>query len=158
MNRRLRSAHRAIWLVALIALPVIIVSGLEARRAVPLVAALPGPRGEALTAATRWWTGAGAFTVTPVRVEGDSAVAIEVRNSSSPGAPDLLLYWTRKQESAGAIDSGDVLLGSAKGTASSLFRLPAEARGGESALLLYSLAQRQLLGRLPLTDGRPHTP
>ncbi len=172
MIHRLRSAHRVIWVAAAILLPAIIGSGLQARHPAPLVAAPPIPAAEVLAPGTTWWTGAGVLTVTPLGIPGDSVPAIEVAFQSTPGAPDLLLYWTRRDESSDSsnspvpigadlflpVASSDVLLGPAGATSPRRFRLPTESRGGVSALLLYSPADRQLLGRMPLTDGRPDPP
>ncbi|HKV73988.1 MAG TPA: hypothetical protein VJN95_05685 [Gemmatimonadales bacterium] len=164
MIHRLRSAHRVIWAAAVILLPAIIGTGLQARHPAPLVAAPSIPAAEALAPGTTWWTGAGVLTVTPLRIIGDSVPAIEVAFQSTPGAPDLLLYWTRRDEGSDSNDvlfpavSSDVLLGPAEGKDPKVVRLPAEAKGGESALVLYSLGHRELLGRMPLTDGRPHAP
>ncbi len=172
MIHRLRSAHRMIWVAAAILLPAIIGSGLQARHPAPLVAPPSIPGAEVLAPGTTWWTGAGVLTVTSLQILGDSAPAIEVAFQSTPGAPDLLLYWTRRDESSDSsntpvpigadfflpVDPSDVLLGPTAGTEPRIFRLPAAARGGESALLLYTPAYRELLGRLPLTDSRPHAP
>lgn len=158
MIRRLRTAHRIIWLGALIVLPAILVFGLGARRPIPLVAASRLPAAVPVGPASIWDTRAGSAVVKVVRLAADSTLTLELSNATALRGPDLLLYWTPRPLPVHAIDSSDILLGQASGQAVHLFPLPSAVLARAGSLLLFSLPLDSVLGERPLNVTAPPVP
>jgi len=151
MIRPLRQQHRRMLTVIGVLLPVAFVAGIAARKPAPTVTtlpaalAMPSQHFEAVE-----WERADLFTKTPIQVRllreragaGRSAVAL-----SSPHdflKPDLIVYWV-----AGSPNTTDKLPDNARllgvFTSSMALSLPPEAASGGGVLILYSLADQEVV-------------
>jgi len=157
MIRRLRSAHRIVWLVALLVLPAVVVLGLGARRPPPLVAPEGMPPALPLGPSFTWVTQAGSVVASLVRLAGDSTLALELSGATALRGPDLLLYWSPRPRPIDTLDSLDILLGSVSGQPRRRFPLPAAAGIQPGSIVLFSLAHHAVLGARALDPGAAGT-
>jgi hypothetical protein len=153
MIRRLRTAHRVIWLAGLVLLPAIVVLGLDARRPPLLSAPRPLPAAFPLAPPSAWATPAGTVMVALVRIAADSTMALEFTGALALRGPDLLFYWSPRPPPVTGIDSSDVLLGPASGQPIRRYPIPATALTRPGSVLLYSLAHQTLMGARPVTTA-----
>lgn len=157
MIRSLRSAHRVVFLVAAVILPVLLVEGLRARRPLPLAAAVALPSAAPASPPLTWSTSAGSAIVTLVRAGTDSnALDVQLSPATAFRGPDLLLYWTSRSLPVDDVARLDVLLGAVSGQPARRFRLPPDVRPGHGSLLLFSLAHNNVVGAMalpPESDG-----
>ena len=150
MIRPLRQRHRRIFTALGVVLPVALVVGIAARKAVPTSASLPGVVPEAPRfAATRWSrvdlfgkTGIHAALVRERADGGQFAVALSAPKDFAK--PDLLVYWTESKATIlDAIPDDAVLLGGFDSSAP--LTLPASAAQSSGMLVLYSLADHEVV-------------
>jgi hypothetical protein len=158
MIRSHRNAHRAVFAVLAVAIPVLLLAGIELRPTVPPVSEdedlfidagfAPAQVGEEIE----------------VGIDGlrfalaglDDARAVSIRPLEVIAKPDLLVYWTARAAGDGAGDDladrldDATLVGSLSGRSRRVLRLPEGADGG--SLLVYSLGYGDLLADLPLAD------
>jgi hypothetical protein len=161
MIRPLRQRHRRTVVALGIFLPVAFAVGIALRNPVPIMARLPGnlapssPHIEALI-----WERAGLFAKTPVlirlcREQKDAGLfAIGLTAPGNFIKPDLLVYWAAAGTSlADALPANAILLGAFGTTA---LPLPDEAMNGGGSLILYSLADNEIVDvSKPIRPGEP---
>lgn len=151
MIRPLRQRHRRMAAVIGVLLPVAFAAGIAARKPAPTVATLPtalartAQHFEALE-----WERADLFTKTPIQIRllresasmGHFAVMLAVAKDFVK--PDLIVYWV-----AGSPSITDMLPNNARllGALSSsvALSLPPDAASGSGVLILYSLADQELV-------------
>jgi hypothetical protein len=151
MIQPLRRAHRVIFLVLGIVLPVLFVGGLVARHA-PLSPV--GPRQDKLTQNS----GGSDFVLNhgsskfKVRLVENKKGGPEREFLMIPGsgflAPDVFVYWSETQPGASISPNAKLLgnLGPGK-----LYRIPS---GSGGYLVLYSVAQSEVLGSISVGAAR----
>lgn len=150
MIRPLRICHRRIFTVLGILLPVAFGLGIAARKPVPVVTFLPAELNVTARAyAPADWEQTDIFTNAPVYVHTLRAAVPGRRRAiaftAEPGfvKPDLLVYWRPgKLETLDKLPENAVLLGSFN---SPELLLPGEATGMEGSIILYSLADGELV-------------
>jgi len=133
----LRRAHRLLFLLWAVLLPVVLAGGLAGRHAGPKPERLEQP-GESR----------GAFFVRSTRESG--AASAEVLAGGPVAAPDLLVYWTPQRVGAD-LPAGARLLGPYR--PHRRYSLPV-GKGSPGYLSLYSLAHKGVLASLPVEDPR----
>jgi len=151
MIRPLRQRHRHIFMVLGVFLPVAFAVGIAARKPVPLANGLAA----ALTATTQEfnnieWQRADLFAKSSVQVRllreqngaGKFAVAFSAANIFLK--PDLLVYWVAGNSSITDTLPGNAQLLGAFNSSSALV-LPAEAATQTGVLILYSLADNEIV-------------
>jgi len=161
MIRRLRRAHRVLFILLAMGIPVLLTKAFASRPQWPIsTPPLPGaatinPSGLADTWATQ--LGPLRYRLQP---PGSIAppVSITLGPATSLRAPDLLVYWTKRETPVATIVDGDLLLGRLDGEAPVVLSLPPSASGRSGRLVLYSLAHRSVVGTLELPSGQGSSP
>jgi len=151
MIRPLRQRHRRMISVLGVFLPVALAVGIAARKPMPTVASLPaqlsGPP-QQFTALK--WERDDLFTKTPMRVRllrevpkgGRSGIQFSVGKEFAK--PDLLVYWVAAgTKVTDTIPDNAFLLGAPYSSAA--LPLPAEANAASGVLVLYSLADHEII-------------
>ena len=156
MIRPLRARHRAIFVVLALALPVGLAGALLSRPADSAVDALPEAlRAPAVAAAGEVaWSLAGGWDGVPLdaelRVDGGGA-ALVVTPLEDPRLPDLLVYWSPEGAGQRALADGEaLLLGRVAGSRPVSLPVAREALDRGGYLLLFSLAQGQVIASAPI--------
>jgi hypothetical protein len=150
MIRPLRQAHRRTFIALGIFLPLTFAAGIAARRPVPAADSLPP---ELASVAARFETLAAQpadfFGRTPVRVRllrergGAEKFAVELSAAKNFVKPDLIVYWVAGNPNlTDTLPDKAILLG-AFGT--TMLLLPAEAAKSEGRLVLFSLADNEIV-------------
>ncbi len=89
------------------------------------------------------------------RAAGSPVQAIELANLQAVRYPALLLYWLPGDQGivpeAGSLTDA-YILGSWSVTTTGVFRLPERAHDEEGSLVLYSMAQGDIVGSTPLVN------
>lgn len=150
MIRPLRQRHRWILLGLSVALPLLFVAGLLARKAPAVMESLP---------ATGRVLEADAYPVVVAEREGDSlGVQLRLRADGRPARrmalelaprqhlrePDLLVYW-HPGTAAGVLPSDGYLLGTMDGARARVFALPDTALHTYGTVIFYTLAHQKTL-------------
>ena len=151
MIRPLRQRHRRMVIVLGVFLPVAFAVGIAARKPVPGMTSLPKELVSSLQkfAVTEWERG-DLFTKTPIQVrllrESASAAHFAVEFSAAKDfvKPDLIVYWV-----AGGPNITDSLPDNARllgaFNSSEAMSLPPDAASGSGVLVLYSLADQEIV-------------
>lgn len=159
MIRPLRQQHRRIVIALGLFLPLVFAAGIAARKPVPSVQELPAAlRPAPQPVMDQVWKRSGLFSNAPVEVrclrEKDSA-RLAVQCSAPAGflKPDLLVYWVAgKAPPAGTLPENAALLGEFD---SPRLPLPAEAATANGRLVLYSLADNEIVDvSKPINEDR----
>ena len=148
MIRPLRQRHRKIVCTLGVLLPIAFATGLVARKPVPVAASLPlelagraNDFGKVVWTKTDIWPAQ--RIITSLRQDSTGSVALElmIRDLAKP---DVLVYWAAGREAAveGLPDNAR-LLGALSNR--SPLPIPADVRGESGRLLLYSLADHELV-------------
>jgi hypothetical protein len=148
MIRPLRQRHRVIVCTLGVLLPVALAAGLAARKPVPMAANLPlelaGQRNDfakVVWTKTDLWPGQHILTSLRRDAAGSGAVELMFRDLAKP---DVLVYWAAGKESAGeGWPDNARLLGALSNRAP--LPIPGEVRGEAGRLLLYSLADHEVV-------------
>ena len=150
MIRPLRQFHRRAWLALGIVLPVAFIAGIAARQPLPEVNSLPKEISPATAAfASEVWSRADLFPKSPVRIRllreevaaGKYAVALSAANDFVK--PDLLVYWSDgKSGNPDILPANAILLGA---FTTPQLRLPPDAEKTDGRLVLYSLADNEIV-------------
>ena len=157
MIRPLRSRHRVIFVVLALALPAGLAAALVSRPADPTLDQLPQAlqAPAALKGGMVLWSLAGGWEGVPLEaqlsVDGAGSVSLVVTPVEDPRLPDLLVYWSPEGAGQRALaDDEALLLGRVAGAQPVSLPVPPEtaARGGY--LLLFSLAQGQVVASAPV--------
>ena len=148
MTRSLRQRHRRIVCTLAVILPVAFAAGLLARRPVPVVANAPSGLAErsGVFGAVAWRKGdlwPDHHIITTLRRDPTGVASVELE----PGdlvKPDVLAYWVAGGNSAvtGLPDNAR-LLGALSDPLP--LRIPADARAETGRLMLYSLADQEIV-------------
>jgi len=158
MTRPLRQRHRAMIGALGALLPVAFIFGLAAPKPVPTMALprlLPGetPRVDSV----RWdrddlWTQP-ALRTRLVTDQVDRR-AIELRAKDAVIRPDVLVYWIPGESKPDQeLPPAAILLGAFNGHGTTPLRLPPQAAGQGGLLVLYSLAEQEIIAA-----SKPFTP
>jgi len=151
----LRTRHRAIFGVLLVALPVIFVLALRARDDERNVATLP----EALAGDGPELGERGSTYVTLQNGEefrfafGSTPRVVAVEQVSGERAPDLLVYWTPSAPQMHELPSGSILLG-ALGERERRFTLPEAVDEHGGAFVVFALAHGAVIAVVELNGVR----
>ncbi len=149
MIRPLRKRHRAMIGVLGVVLPVAFVAGIAARKPLPTMATLPSavvgdqPRFESLV-----WERDELWTQRPIRtrlvIDQMNRQAVELSAAKDIARPDLIVYWAPGDPKLSEKLPDDAVLLGAYGNNSAL-PLPAEAGKRNGVLVLYSLADHEIV-------------
>jgi len=148
MIRPLRRRHRLIVSVLGVVLPTAFAAGLAARKPVPVSTALPTAiAGRSVEFATVLWTKTalwpGHEISTRIRRSALGSLALDLAVQQLPKA-DVLVYWVAGAETAGdGLPKNARLLGAL--AEHTLLPLPTGARGERGVLVLYSLADHEIV-------------
>jgi len=159
MIRPLRQRHRQIVIALGLFLPLAFAAGLAARKPLAASQALPPPLVSASPpAAVLVWKQRDLFSNAPVEVrwlrEPDSGrFAVQFSAPSGFLKPDLLVYWVAgNAPPAGTLPENAALLGEFD---SPRLPLPAEAATANGRLVLYSLADNEIVDvSKPINEDR----
>jgi hypothetical protein len=150
MIRPLRQRHRRMVIVLGVFLPVAFAVGIAARKPVPGMISLPIELVMQQKFAVTEWERADLFTKSPIRVrllrESADVGRFAVEFSAAKGfvKPDLIVYWvTGSPNATTALPENARLLGAFN--ASMALVLPPDAASGNGVLVLYSLADQELV-------------
>lgn len=150
MIRPLRQLHRRTFAVLGVALPVAFAISIAARKPVPSVANLPAELNASPNKFTEAvWEREDLFTKVAIRAQlsrgtaGVDRFAISLSAPPDFAKPDLIVYWLAGNPTgSAALPETAQLLGSF--TASEL-KLPAESANNVGALILFSLADQEIV-------------
>ena len=146
MIRPLRQRHRLIVCTLGVLLPVAFTAGLSARKPVPVPANVTWQFADQTSDFGRVvWTKPdiwpGQRIITSLRRDATGLVAVELM-SRDLAKPDVLVYWAAGKETAG-LPTNARLLGALSNHAP--LRIPSDVRGEDGRLLLYSLADHEVV-------------
>lgn len=150
MIRPLRQRHRRIVIVLGVFIPVAFAVGMVVRKPVPGPISLPaGLASPAEPSATVEWDRADLFARSPVRVRllrsqaRSSGLFVEFSAGKEFIKPDLIVYWAAGDTAiADTLPGNAILLGS---FTSAPLRLPEAAANSNGRLVLYSLADNEIV-------------
>ena len=150
MIQPLRRRHRQVFMLLGFTLPVVLIVGFATHPPVPAATGLaPDLTTTATTVSTLVWQRDGLFAKAPVQVrllrapDGIGRFALNLTGAKDFLKPDLLVYWVSGQPEITDTLPGDArLLGAFSASA---LPLPAEAVHGSGVLVLYSLADNELV-------------
>lgn len=158
MTRALRRRHRRAAGLLAIAVPAGIAAALAARPAPPMPAvlgiaaldAVPPARGRML------WEGRTGDAALGIRAQIGTAsgsatpTTLDVAVRSDVGQPETLAYWSARDVNGGALPEDAILLGPVDTQRTQRLVLPAAARTTPGVLVLYRIAQGEVVAQLPL--------
>jgi len=150
MIRPLRQRHRRIVLTLGIFLPVTFVIGIMSRRSIPVIGQLPSALATTpQTFESVEWQRGDLFSKSPIQVRlgrensGAGKFAVSFTAAKNFVQPDLLVYWSAgSRNSTDALPANAVLLGA---FSAPLLPLPAAADNCEGTLILFSLADHEIV-------------
>ena len=147
MIRPLRQRHRVMISVLGILLPVALAVGIADRRSVPVASVPPELEGKVKEFAQVIWTKGdlwpGQRIITTLRCDNTDSVGAELAFGDL-AKPDVLVYWAAGKESARkSLPDNARLLGALVAHVPLL--LPAEVREEPGCLVLYSLADHEIV-------------
>lgn len=147
MIRSLRQRHRIMVCALGVVLPLAFVAGIAARKPVPIGAALPSQLtsnakdfGEVVLTKPDIWPGQ--RIITSLRRDAAGSVAVELMFRDLV-KPDVLLYWSAGKEGTEGLPENARLLGALLNNTP--VPIPADARGEAGRIILYSLADHEVL-------------
>jgi hypothetical protein len=145
----LRIRHRRIFTVLGVVLPVAFGLGIAARKPVPQMSVVPTSlRGGAIPDAIIVWQRDDLFAASPVQVqllrEDDDSrrLALSCAATGDFVKPDLLVYWSATSNITASLPKDAMLLGA---FASLRLPLPSETTRSEGTLILFSLADQEVV-------------
>ena len=147
----LRQRHRRVFTVLGVLLPIAFMVGIAARRAVPEVVTLPpelSPTTQTFTATE--YEHVNLFASSPVKVRlwsdlSNGQLAVGFVAPKDLLKPDLIVYWVAGQPTVtNELPTNAVLLGS---FVASPLALPTDATNGEGSLILFSLADQEIVDK-----------
>jgi hypothetical protein len=152
MILQLRQRHRRMFLALGILLPVAFAVGLAARKPLPEINSLPKEIAPATTPfAVEMWSRADLFPKSPVQVRllreqtGVGRFGVVLSAAKDFVKPDLLVYWSDENSiSTNALPDNAILLGAFN---SASLPLPPNAQNTEGELVLYSLADNEIVDK-----------
>jgi hypothetical protein len=144
----LRQQHRRWFIVLGLFLPVTFAIGIAVRQPVAVVGQLPAGLAPSPAPQEMVWTRSGLFAKAPVgvsllRERNSGHWAVQFSAAAGFLKPDLMVYWVAGNlPVAGALPENATLLGE---FSSSALPLPLEATATNGMLVLYSLADNELV-------------
>ena len=159
MIRGLRRSHWVIWTVLAVALPVLFVAALNARREVPKVDRLQGPL-EAASVPTTDRSPVGRIELTGAALDlhlvarGNDASLISLKPDGTGMPADLVVYWSKTGSRVGdPLPPAAMFLGSLGNGATLLVpRVGRKAAEMGGFLSLFSESQRTVVGQADLSS------
>jgi len=152
MIRPLRQRHRVMILTLSVLLPAGFVLGIAARKPVPTVPLLPGPvGGEALRFDSPLWAREDLWPKHSIRTrlladESGGRLGVELTAKEPIARPDLLLYWVPgERELDDTLPDNAFLLGALSADPPCALPLPPDASREQGVLILYSLADHEIV-------------
>jgi hypothetical protein len=148
MTRALRQRHRRIIAVLVIVVPAAFAAGLVMRQPVPVESALPAGLSPEGRFQRQEWERGDMFSKARLQVRllrersGGGSFALQFSPPQNFVKPDLIVYWSAGEKSVSGELPNDALLLGAVGAE---LELPAEIIGTKGRLLLYSLADGELV-------------
>jgi len=150
MIRPLRQRHSSTIIALGVFIPVAFAAGIAARKPVPEMDALPKELAPAMAQYDRQeWQRTDLFTKSPVQVrlmrehDGAGKFAIELSAGNDFVKPDLIVYWVAGTPTiTDRLPDNAMLLGS---FGISTLSLPSEAITGSGILVLFSLADNEVV-------------
>lgn len=163
MIQPLRRRHRQVFMLLGVTLPVVLIIGFATHPPLPAATGLlPGLTTTATAFSTMVWQRDGLFAQAPVQVrllrtqDGTRGFALNLTGPNDFLKPDLLVYWVSGQPQITDTLPGEArLLGA---FSAGPLPLPAEAARGSGVLVLYSLANNEIVAvsrPLQLNDSVP---
>ncbi|MBI5385603.1 MAG: hypothetical protein HZA90_13070 [Verrucomicrobia bacterium] len=156
MIRPLRQRHRVIFCALALVLPLAFAAGVAARKPVPVMAALPSAvGGERPQFDSTIWERDDLWTQPPMRARllagKTNRLAVELIAARDIARADVIVYWVPGDPKLNdALPDNAVFLGAF--TRNGPLPLPAEAAQQAGSLILYSLADHEIVARSkPLT-------
>lgn len=151
MIRLLRQRHLRITAVLGVLLPVGFAVGVAARKPVPVMASLPAEWvASPQTFAVTEWDRADLFTKAPLQVRllregaGAGRFAVQLSATNELAKPDVIVYWVGgSSNKTDALPDNARLLGAFSSSAA--FLLPSDAGPDTGVLVLYSLADHEIV-------------
>lgn len=148
MILHLRRRHRQIVCTLAFALPVLLATGIAARRPVPIANSLPASLssndshlGRVLWSRTDLWPSQESTSILRDDPVGFVAIGFVFHGLLKP---DVLVYWTAAQQTAGDRLPADARLFGALVNGKTI-PVPADVRGKTGRLILYSLAEHEVV-------------
>lgn len=146
----LRQRHRRMFAVLGVLLPIVFVAGIAARKPVPSVASLPaGLETPSQNFTTTEWVRDDLFAKHTIRVRllrervGGGQFAVSFSAPKDFTKPDLIVYWVAGDTGSNVVvPDGARLLGAFSAGA---LALPVEVSNTEGALILFSLADQEIV-------------
>jgi hypothetical protein len=150
MIRPLRQRHRRIVIALGVTLPIVFCIGIAARRPVPSMASLPGQLGPfSHGSAATVWERSDLFAKAPIQArllrESDRSgrFALELSGPRDFVKPDLIVYWVAgSSKVVETLPNNALLLGT---FSLAVFTLPANIPSEDGSLVLYSLANNEIV-------------
>ena len=150
MIRTLRQRHRRIVITLGVTLPIVFGIGIAARRPVPSMASLPGElQTVSRASAAIVWERSDLFAKAAIQARllqesGQSGrFALELSAGRDFVKPDLIVYWVADSSKVTeALPNNALLLGT---LSLAVFTLPANMPGEDGSLVLYSLANNEIV-------------
>jgi hypothetical protein len=147
----LRQRHRVMVLALGALLPAAFVFGIASRQSVPLIPALPGNLAHQPDQALAKWMREDLWAKSQLRTRlltdsTESSLALEVTAPELVVKPDTLLYWIPgNPEFNESLPNDAVLLGAWMQDPVRPLNVPASAKGNQGRLVLYSLADHEIV-------------
>jgi hypothetical protein len=147
MILRLRQRHRRMVITLGVLMPLVFAAGMALRKPVPEVDSLPYGLAAAQRFTSQLWQRGDLFAKAPVKVrllsESTNSFALGFTAAKDFVKPDLLVYWVAGNTGGmDALPDNAVLLG---GFDSVALPLPADAATTDGVLVLYSLADNEIV-------------
>ncbi len=154
MVHNLRNRHRMTFIVLAIVIPAGFVASIAGRKPIPTddrVSQITQP--ETTQPSQFIFSEDDLWQNHPIQTKAfftDSVLTLELTPQTYLAYPDLLVYWHSGATNSEALPQNAYLLGAQNNNAASLFTLPANAAGSPGTLVLYSLAQQQVIDQAAL--------
>jgi hypothetical protein len=152
MIRPLRQRHRVMVLTLAVLLPAGFVLGIATRKSVPTVPALPTPlASEAHRFHSALWAREDLWPRHPIRTrlladESGAQLAVELAPKEAIVLPDVLVYWVPGETAVrNTLPDSAFLLGTLSANPPRPLPLPPDASRRQGALILYSLADQEIV-------------
>ena len=153
MIKPLRTRHRIMTAVLAIVVPILFIAGIWHRdiepalnESVPTSFESQASRFTSVVTETQQLSSDPSLTYRLIAETSESKrVAVELNASGNQRLPALLVYWTPSLEVESQFPEESVLVGHWAVTKSGVFELPVRAAEEKGSILLYSLAQQEMV-------------
>lgn len=152
MIRPLRQRHRVMISTLSVIIPAAFALGISTRKEIPVAPSRPNASAAESGNYTELWNRNDLWEKISIRtrllksLSNPQGLAVELTSNKQIARPDLLVYWIPGQvPMSNSLPDSAFLLGSFDQSASILFPLPAQAIHQRGALMLYSLADHEIV-------------